>query len=327
MSPSSRSSPATGTVEATSLVRHSPGKSLLPSPTLTFARVRALARAAAAACMLSCAAAHGQAINTLPEAAESVEIVNRLGERVPEPLMLRTSEGAVVDLGDYFRDGKPAVLALVYYDCPLVCPLILSRIAQAVNGSGYMPGEDFRLIVVSFDPTNTDEMAARARADAAGWFEGKAAEALPGLLYHTAGEGVSQRLADAVGFKFKRLPSGEYAHPAVLIALSPEGVVTRYLNALDEPSALPRQVKLALLEASDGKIADSIGDFFLHRCFVFDASTGKYTLSAMRVMRLGAMGTMILLFGFIGLMFIRERLRRARRAGRAASPLMTGSMS
>ncbi|MCC6284487.1 MAG: SCO family protein [Phycisphaerales bacterium] len=286
-----------------------------------------LVRVTAVGCTLACGTVRGQSINTLPDAADNVEIENRLGERVPEPLMLRTSEGAVVDLGDYFRDGKPAVLALVYYDCPLVCPLILSRIAQAVNGSGYMPGEDFRLIVVSFDPTNTDDMAARARADAAGWFENKAAKALPGLLYHTAGEGVSRRLADAVGFKFKRLPSGEYAHPAVLIALSPDGVVTRYLNALEEPGALPRQLKLALLEASDGMIADSIGDFFLHRCFVFDASTGKYTLSAMRVMRLGALGTMIVLFGFIGLMFLRERIRRVRRAGRAEAPIMTGSMS
>lgn len=258
--------------------------------------------------------AFGQALNILPEEAKGVGIADRLGERIPRPLTLRTAEGRVLDIDEYFRDGKPAILALVYYDCPLICPEILSRLARALNALDYTTGRDFNLIVVSIDPTNTDAQALEAKQRAYDAYQRRKDDRVHrGFAFHTAGEGVSMRLAEAVGFQYKRLPNGEYSHPSVWIILSPDGTVARYLNGLPAPGVdIGRELKMALLDASDGKIARSIGDWFLHRCFAFDPSSGTYTLQAMRVMQIGGALTVVLLGGFIGMLFLRDRLRRRR---------------
>lgn len=271
-------------------------------------------RAFLAACCLA-APAVGQALNVLPKEAEGVDVVDRLGERVPRPLTLRTAEGRVVDIDSYFQDGKPAILALVYYDCPLICPEILGRLARSMNALDYTVGRDFNLIVVSIDPTNNDTQALEAKARAYDAYERRKDDVVNrGFAFHTAGEGVSSRLADAVGFKYKLLPNGEYSHPSVWIILSPDGTVSRYLTGLPDPKVdIGRELKMALLEASDGKIAKSLGDMFLHRCFAYDPSTGTYTLQAMRVMQIGGALTVVVLGGFIGLLFLRDRVRRRRR--------------
>lgn len=286
---------------------------------------RWIAAAAAALSLGLAAPAASQTLNRLPVQAEGVDIVDRLGERIPDSVVMRTAEGEVVDLADYFKSGKPAVLALVYYDCPLVCPLILERLTRSVSGIDFDVGEDFNLIVVSFDPTNTDAMALEAKRTALLAYDREITPQVErGFAYHTASEGNVGRLAEAVGYEFKRLPNGEYSHPSVLIVLSPEGVVTRYLPGFDAPS---RDLKLALLEASKGAIAQSVGDWFLHRCFSFDPSKGSYGLAAMKVMRLAGGLSVVVLSGMIAILFVRERVRRfsgPRAQAPAAEPATAG---
>ena len=114
-------------------------------------------------------------------------------------------------------------------------------------------------------------------------------------------------MADAVGYRYKRLENGEYSHPLATVVLSPKGKVTRYLYGLDFP---PEQLRYSLLEASEGKIAESIGDVLAFQCFRWDPSLGKYTASAMAIMRISGFATVLFLAALIGGLLIRERIKR-----------------
>lgn len=264
--------------------------------------------------------------NELPGEARGVDVVDRLGSQVPSPVMIRTAEGEAVDIARYFDDRRPIALLLVYYDCPLICPKILGDVGEVVAKSRFEPGRDYNLVVISIDPENTDEMAAKAKQDmldAYALLGGRTVtqEVRDGFAFHTASGGSSSRIADAVGFRYKRIRNGEYSHPAALIILSPEGVVTRYLKAMTQHLAdggkdtddMARDLRFALLEASDGKIARSFGDWFIHRCFTFDPTSGTYTRDAMAVMRLAGGATVIALAGGIGVLLLGERSRRMMR--------------
>jgi len=264
--------------------------------------------------------------NELPSEARGVDVVDRLGSQVPSPVMIRTAEGEAIDIARYFDGRRPVVLLLVYYDCPLICPKILGDVGEVVAKCRFEPGRDYNLVVVSIDPENTDAMALQAKQDMLDAYTllgGRTVtqEVRDGFAFHTASGGASSRIADSVGFRYKRIRNGEYSHPAALIILSPEGVVTRYLKAMTQHLAeggkdtddMARDLRFALLEASDGKIARSFGDWFIHRCFTFDPTSGTYTRDAMAVMRLAGGATVIALAGGIGVLLLGERSRRAMR--------------
>jgi len=255
------------------------------------------------------------AMDELPDQARGVDIVEKLGDQIPDGITVRSWDGRVLDLRrDLFDGSKPAILTLVYYDCPLMCPLVLERMVETVEGIKYKVGEDFNLVVVSFDPTNTDQMAADARERAVTQYllarsESGASElAQRGMLFHTASGGNARKLGDAIGYHYKQLPNGEYSHPAALVVLSPKGKVSRYLS-INKPG--DETVELALLKASQGAISTGAIDWFRHLCFSWDPSENAYALQAMRVMQLGAALTLVLLGGLIGTMLVRGRIGRA----------------
>jgi protein SCO1/2 len=210
------------------------------------------------------------------------------------------------------------VLVLGYYNCPLVCPLILERLLGALNQVDYTLGRDFQVVVISFDPRNTPAMAAANKKQyLAGYRRGVTPEAEAGWAFHTSDEASVKRLADAIGFEYRFIKeSGEYSHPVALTFLSPQGKVTRYVYGFDYE---PRTFKLSLLEASSGSIARSVGDRFLWFCYHYDPKTGKYTLAAFRVMQLGAL---LVLCGVAGMVIVLRlgELRRARKANESAAP-------
>lgn len=272
--------------------------------------------AVAAVCLAARPASAQGVLNELPEAARGVGMDDRLGNRVPFPIIVRSELGEAVDLASYFNKGKPVLLSLVYYDCPLQCPALLENLSQTIGECPYEPGVDYTVLVVSFDPTNTEKMAQEAKRDALVRHEltyGRRVneDTRRGIMFHVAGEAEARRLADAVGFRYKLLVNGEYSHPSALIVLSPEGVVTRYLpgfNTTDQK--VGPMLRMALLEASNGRIARGFIDWFVHTCFTFDPDAGAYNMEAMAVMRLAGGGTVVLLGGLIGVLFLKERLRR-----------------
>ncbi|MFM9996132.1 MAG: SCO family protein [Phycisphaerales bacterium] len=250
-----------------------------------------------------------------PEPIRNLEVKERLGERIPLDLSFRDSTGATVKLSKYFNAGKPVILVLGYYDCPMVCPLILERLRESLNQVDFTVGEDFRVVYVSFDPDNTPAMAAASRHEAVESYQRPRTEAIDaGWAFHVSDAGPVKRLADALGYEYRYLDeSGEYSHPVALAFLSGDGVISRYIYGFDYD---PRDVKLSLLEASKGAISKSLGDRLMWFCFHYDPSTGKYSLAAFRVMRAGGLVTLVGVGGLILSLKLGERARRRSRASR-----------
>lgn len=247
-----------------------------------------------------------------PKEIEGVAIEERLGESLPKGLTFTDHRGDRVALDDVFDGSKPVIFAFIYFDCPIVCTVVLDRVQRSINALDFTVGQDFNLLVISFDHTEGIAEADRRRTlDFTGYGRASEPGVSEGFIYLTGRAGDLKALSDATGFQFKQLPNGEYSHPVGIMVLSPNGRVTRYLYGFDYPA---REVKLSLLDASDGRIAKSLGDALLHFCFRYDPTAGAYSVEAMAVMRLAGVATVAGLAVFIGAMFVGERVKRAGRA-------------
>lgn len=280
---------------------------------LSVGPVRRIALAAIAAAM-SCAHSHAQNINhELPEVFKGVDLVSHLGETIPLDLQFTGPDGKRVPLSKYFNKGKPVVIALVYFRCPMTCPLVLDRLQFGLNGLSYIAGADFNTLVISFDPTETAAAAAEQKMLYLGGYTKPVTQVVKdGWEFLVSPDSSASMLARSVGFQYKFIPdTSQYSHPTALVVLTPEGKVARYISGLDYTS---QDLRLALLEASEGKIAKTMGDFFLHFCYRYDATTGRYTVHAWTIMRVGAILTALSLGTLITGLRASERLKRHRRA-------------
>ncbi|RMH28352.1 MAG: SCO family protein [Planctomycetota bacterium] len=245
---------------------------------------------------------------------QGVDLEEHLGARIPLDATFTDADGQSRRLSEFFQDGKPAVLALVYYECPIVCNLVLDQLDSSLNNLDYAIGEDYRLLVISFDHTETTTHALNRRERSLNHYTvAKGPKVREGMLFMTGDQVNIRRLTDAVGWNFAPLPNGEWSHPVGLTILSPDGVVARYIYGFEYP---PDQLKLSLLEATEGKIAKSLGERIMHYCFRYDPTAGAYSLEAMALMRIGGVLTVILLTVIISAMLVGERVR-AKRAARS----------
>lgn len=257
----------------------------------------------------------------LPKAAEGVEIQDRVGESLPMELIFTNSDGKPVSVGHYFGQGpgsvpgKPTVLALVFYDCPLVCSVVLEKMNQCFDGLDFTIGTDLNVLVYSFDHTETAEKAAKAKAGyVASYNRPVTPDVLAGWQWHVGDQLNNKRLADAVGFKYRANPDdrNRYSHPVGIFVMTPQGKLSRVFPGFSYP---PRDVKLALMEASEGKLVRSLGDRIIAFCYMYDPKSGSYALQAMRVMQLAGSACAVALGGLIGGLLLVERTRRRRRDG------------
>lgn len=239
-----------------------------------------------------------------------VDLLETQGTTLPMDAVFTTADGNEVALAQYFLDDKPTILALVYYECPIVCPTVLTSLVTTMNELDYSAGEDYRVLVISFDHTEGTTQALAKRENFIRNYE--RSETRPsvrdGIQFFTGSEESIQALAGSVGFAFNEIAGGEYAHPISLMAISPEGMLTRYIYGYDYPA---QDMKLTLLDASEGKIAASLGDRILHFCYRYDPLAGSYSLVAFRVMQVGAGLGAIILATVVGLLFYGERKRAA----------------
>lgn len=246
----------------------------------------------------------------LPE-LEGVGIVERRGEAVPADLTFKDPRGRDVRLGDYFDGRRPVILVMAYFDCPLLCTLVLNDVQRCLNQLNWTAGEQFQILTVSFDHRDTPEAARSMRATyLAGYAKDAPEDAWPFL---TGDARNIRALANAVGFHYRYLPeSGEYSHPAAMIVIAPDGTIHNYIeNMVFDPA----QVKQALMEAAEGRVG-SIFERVAHFCFSYDFTTGKYTPRVVRIMQIGAAGTfaaLALFMGYVG-------LSRSRRVSDASTP-------
>ena len=240
-----------------------------------------------------------------PPALAAVDIDEHLGARLPLELPFVDQSGRDVMLGDYFRDGRPVVLVLAYFRCPMLCDLVLHGVVDSIARQGLALGRDYRALTVSIDPKDTPAQASLKQhgmlqaLDAP--FAGAAWPFLVGKspAIHT--------LAARLGFEYAYDPkSDQYAHPAVAFIVTPEGRISRYLYGVE---FRPLDVRLALDEAAHGKIG-GIVDRVLLTCFHYDPATRRYGLYVVGVLRGGAALTLLLVGALLGALWWRERRGR-----------------
>ena len=245
-----------------------------------------------------------------PEVSWSQE----LGAGLPLGARFVDHEGRALALGECFGD-RPVVLALVYYECPMLCGLVLEGLVKALRAVDFTTGEDFDVLVASIDPGETPELAAAKRASALDAFGlAPGAPEAAAWRFLVGEESEIRALTEAVGFGYSYVPErDEWAHPAGVTVLTPGGKVSRVLFGVE---FAPRDLRLALVEASEGAIGTPI-DQVLLRCFHYDPARGKYGFAILSVVRVLGVLTVAALAFFV--------LRWTRRECRPAQPATPGS--
>lgn len=233
-----------------------------------------------------------------------VGIDQKLDRMIPLDLEFTDESGRTVRIGDYFGK-RPVVLALVYYECPMLCTQVLNGLVGSLEALAFNPGEEFEVVVLSFDPGETPALAANKRETYLRRYSRPGTDA--GWHFLTGREAAVRALADAVGFRYAYDEAiDQYAHPAAITVLTGEGRVSSYLYGIE---FAPRDLRLALVEATEGRIGTAVDQVLLF-CYHYDPETGKYGLVVMNLVRTGGVLTVVGLGAFILLTLRRERRER-----------------
>lgn len=245
----------------------------------------------------------GMAASVVPRPLREIGFDQRLDERVPLDVEFKDDQGRTVKLGEYFG-RKPVVIAFVYYDCPMLCTMILSSITSTLGILSLEPGKDFELVMVSFDPRETAELAARKKAEYLHRYDRPATA--DGWHFLTGEPPSIERLTKAAGFRYTwDEETRQFAHPAGIIVLTPDGRLARYLFGLEYGA---RDLRFALVEASEGRVGTAVDAALLY-CFHYDPMTGRYGFVVMRLLRVAGAVTVLALATFVLVMLRRERNR------------------
>jgi len=242
----------------------------------------------------------------------NVGIDQKLNAQVPLELRFKDETGQSVRLGQYFRT-KPVVLALVYYECPMLCNMVLNGLVHSMEQMTLNIGQDFEIVTVSFNPRDTWQLAAAKKQSYMEKFKNPAAVA--GWHFLSGSEESAKALADSVGFRYAYDPiTKQFAHASGILALTPEGKVSRYFYGIEYP---PKDLRLGLVEASNHKIG-SLADEVLLFCFHYDPATGKYGFVIMNVIRALGSATVVALGTLLFVLMRKDRQRTAQEHLRSA---------
>ncbi|HVM96499.1 MAG TPA: SCO family protein [Candidatus Acidoferrales bacterium] len=251
--------------------------------------------------LLSLAVSTARADEGQPEILRDVSIDQRLNEQVPLDLTFRDEAGNTVQLGKYFG-SKPVILSLAYYECPMLCTLVLNGVASALKVLSFDIGKEYEVVTVSFDPREKPELAAAKKKNYVKEYGRAGAES--GWHFLTGDQESIRRLTEAVGFRYKWDPdTKQFAHAAGIIVLTPQGRISRYFYGVE---FAPRDLRLGLIEAADNKIGTAVDQLLLY-CFHYDPKTGRYGALAINSVRLGGLVTVVALTSFVVVMLRRER--------------------
>jgi protein SCO1 len=241
--------------------------------------------------------------DAIPE-LEGVDIVDRLDSQVPLDATFRDEHGKVVRFRDVLPKDRPALLQIGYMKCPMLCSLVMNALVRGIGEMDWTVGEQYDVISLSVNPEEGPELADGKKAgyvaeygrpkSAAGWH------------FITGEEKDIRAVADAVGFKYRKQPNGEYSHAAGVFVLTPDGRLSRVLYGVKYDAA---NLRMALLEASQGKVGTTLDRIILW-CHIYDAQAGGYVLMAVRVMQIGGALTLAVLGGGLGWFWWREAQQR-----------------
>jgi protein SCO1/2 len=265
---------------------------------------------------LLCASAHAQVSsygdketgenvgNQLPQVLQKVGVDQHLNQALPLDAQFVDDTGKTVRLGDYF--GKhPAILSLVYYNCPMLCSEEMDGLAGALEMVKMNPGKDFEIIIISIDPSETPELAAKKKAFYVKRY-GRP-ETANGWHFLTGQQAEIDAVSKATGFGYIRVPGpdgklNQFAHASSIEVVTTDGHIAQYYLGVEYS---PKDVMLGLIEASGNKIGSPVANILTY-CYHYDPQTNKHSLRVVRVVQLGGMVTVVSLGSFMFVMFRRD---------------------
>jgi protein SCO1 len=233
---------------------------------------------------------NGPVATGLPKALKDVGIDQKLDQQVPLDLVLKDEQGQTVTLGQYFGK-RPVVLSLVYYSCPMLCTQVLNGMVGAFKTMAFVPGQEYEVVTVSFDPRETPELAGAKKTQYVNYLPvAKRAGAAAGWHFLTADESNIKRLTQAVGFRYQWDQStNQFAHASGIMVLTPQGKLAQYYYGIEYS---PKDLRLGLVEASANKIGSPVDQLLLY-CYHYDPATGTYGAAVMNMVRVGGVLTVI----------------------------------
>ncbi len=247
-----------------------------------------------------------------PSPTRDVGFDQKMGVKLPLDATFRDESGRPVRLGDYFGK-RPVLLQLAYYECPMLCGLAMQGLARSLKGFSLVPGRDFDVVTISFDPKETPALARAKKTTMVDFYGRPGGE--EGWHFLTGAEPEIERVTGAVGFRYRwDEAQKQYAHPTGLVVVTPDGVVSRYFFGVDYAS---KELKLGLSEASDGKVGGVTAQLLL-LCYQYNPATGKYTAATLRVLKVAGAATVLALATFVLVMLRRERVRARKQVGVSA---------
>ncbi len=246
---------------------------------------------------------------------DNIGIDQKLGESVPLDDKWLDDSGTPRTLGEVLKSGRPVLLVPAYFQCKLICNKVLNGVFDSLKLSSFQPGKDFELVVFSFDDREKPE---QARAKKIQMMEAVGRlRTVSDWHFWTGSKETIDKLTKSIGYRFAFDPKiNEYQHATGIVAITPNGLVSRYLMGINFPAT---QVQLALSEASGNRIGTLV-DQVKMLCFTYDPSSGKYTLVVMRVVQGGAIITLVSLLTFMGWNWIRGLIFRSSKITNGASP-------
>jgi protein SCO1/2 len=241
-----------------------------------------------------------------------VGIDQRLNEQVPLDLTFKDEQGKTVRLGDYFHDGRPVILNLVYYQCPMLCTEVLNGLTSALKVIRFVPGNQFEVITLSIDPRETPQLAANKKE----MYIKKLGNpnAAQGWHFLTGEQAQISALAASIGWRYHYDPKlDQFAHAAGIVLVTPQGKIAQYYYGVEYSA---KDMRLGMVEASQNKIG-SLADEVLLYCYHYDPRTGRYGATITSIIRLAGLATVVVLGSALVLLFRSEKHDQGIGTGRA----------
>jgi protein SCO1/2 len=245
--------------------------------------------------------------NQAPEILKQVTIDGHMNAQVPLDTTFRDETGRTLKLRDLVHDGRPVVFVPLYYECPMLCTQVLNSLFTALRVISLNPGKDFTVVAMSFDPKEPFGLARDKKAAYLAKYERPGTE--NGFHFLTGDQASITPVLDTLGFRYQYDPAiDQYAHPAMIAVLTPDGRISKYFLGIDYSA---RDLRFAMIEASEGHVGSTFERKVITWCYNYDPTTGKYGLLTMRLVQAGGIATIVAMLAFWTVMWRRERATAA----------------
>lgn len=240
-----------------------------------------------------------------------VGITEHLGGKIPLDLTFTDTSGRDVTLGEYFNKKRPVIIQMGYFNCPMICDVVSEKIIEGVKGLDLQMGQDFDVLYVSVNPKERWQLGQQKKRSYIEAY-GKPG-AIEGWNFLVGQEAGIKKLTDAIGFGFRKVEGrDEWSHPPMIAILTSDGTISRYFYGNDYPS---EQLRMSLVEAGRGQVGSYVEQVLIGLCYHYDGYAGKYTPRYMMIMQIGGAITVLIVFGILGRLWIRDAMGKGKHGG------------